>query len=269
MKRAFLKALFDPKKRVLEKEKIDVCVMPWHYLLATVKTASVAILAFSFSPKVTTGLKAKGFKGDVNLLRDTTSESITWTHQRLVRWSKKRMYARWSKKKMYARCSKRKMYAQMEQGEDVRQKVSREMRTCWVTPPVSPSPKHTRDSSGEARRRCMPDGARRGCMPDGARRRCTPKGFKGAVNLLRDTTSEFITWTCQRSRKGGKWCAPETHETEQKEDVNGAETEGGTGRAKNGCWAYSLTVWVSNHVVHWQVFTLQRKASETCVTPYC
>jgi hypothetical protein len=77
MKRAFLKALFDPKKRVLEKEKIDVCVMPWHYLLATVKTASVAILAFSFSPKVTTGLKAKGFKGDVNLLRDTTSESIT------------------------------------------------------------------------------------------------------------------------------------------------------------------------------------------------
>ncbi len=47
------------------------------YLLATVKTASVAILAFSFSPKVTTGLKANGFKGDVNLLRDTTSESIT------------------------------------------------------------------------------------------------------------------------------------------------------------------------------------------------
>ena len=47
------------------------------YLLATVKTASVATLAFSFSPKVTTGLKAKGFKGNVNLLRDTTSESIT------------------------------------------------------------------------------------------------------------------------------------------------------------------------------------------------
>ena len=46
-------------------------------LLATVKTASVAILAFSFSPKATTGLKAKGFKGEVNLLRDTTSESIT------------------------------------------------------------------------------------------------------------------------------------------------------------------------------------------------
>ena len=47
------------------------------HLLATVKTASVAALAFSFSPKVMTGLKAKGFSREVNLLRDTTNESIT------------------------------------------------------------------------------------------------------------------------------------------------------------------------------------------------
>ena len=48
-----------------------------HYLLATVKTASVAALALSFSPKVMIGLKANGFSNDVNLLSDTTSESIT------------------------------------------------------------------------------------------------------------------------------------------------------------------------------------------------
>ena len=47
------------------------------YLLARVKTASVAALALSFSPKVMTGLNASGFSNDVNLLRDTTSESIT------------------------------------------------------------------------------------------------------------------------------------------------------------------------------------------------
>lgn len=47
------------------------------YLLATVKTASVAAMALSFSPNVMTGLKASGFSEDVNLLSDTTSESIT------------------------------------------------------------------------------------------------------------------------------------------------------------------------------------------------
>ena len=46
-------------------------------LLATAKTASVAALAFSFSPKLTTGLNAKGFSREVNLLNDTTNESIT------------------------------------------------------------------------------------------------------------------------------------------------------------------------------------------------
>ena len=52
------------------------------HLLATVKTASVATRAFSFSPKVMTGLKARGFRGEVNLLRDTTRESITYRADR-------------------------------------------------------------------------------------------------------------------------------------------------------------------------------------------
>ena len=74
------------KKLILGEEETVSLLNALAYLLATVKTASVAILALSFSPKVTTGLKAKGFKGEVNLLRETTSESITCpTQQRLVR----------------------------------------------------------------------------------------------------------------------------------------------------------------------------------------
>ena len=64
-------------------------IQQWHgdkqqenHLLATVKTASVATRAFSFSPKVMTGLKARGLRGEVNLLRDTTRESIIYRANR-------------------------------------------------------------------------------------------------------------------------------------------------------------------------------------------
>ena len=47
------------------------------HLLASKNTVSVAIRAFSFSPKVTAGLRAAGFSTAVNLLRETSMLSMT------------------------------------------------------------------------------------------------------------------------------------------------------------------------------------------------
>lgn len=57
-------------------------------LLATVKMVSVTMRPLSSFPKATMGLKAEGFRGAVNLLKDTTNESITCdTHTRTDAWS--------------------------------------------------------------------------------------------------------------------------------------------------------------------------------------
>ena len=55
--------------------------------MAMAKTVSVAMRAFSFSPKLTAALRAEGLSIDSNLLREVMSESITGLYNLLTLWT--------------------------------------------------------------------------------------------------------------------------------------------------------------------------------------